>query len=167
MRLLLRVKIAQMRISAERTGKEVQKLAFAVVVLEFILAGSFALAVKYNLGIPQITPVEAKTTQHNEAQAIQKEEVKPSIDENKELKELIWQRESTSGKNNYSKCEARGLINGIGYGIDGSGKYICFKDHAEEMRTLENWIEDHKAQGMSEQEILCHYSGNNYQDCKK
>lgn len=165
-RLWVKVKLAQTKIFINWLAKEVQKLAFAVVIMEFMLAGSFVLAVKYNLVIPQIAPVEAKTVQHNEAQAIQKQEAKPSIDENEAIKELIWTRESTRGKHNYSKCEAQGKINGIGFGIPGNGKYICFENHAEEMQVLDDWIENHKVQGMSDQEMLCHYSGGNYSECK-
>lgn len=82
------------------------------------------------------------------------------------IADVIWTRESSRGINNYSKCEAAGKINGIGYGIPGNGEYLCFDSHEEEMEVLNKWIDDHKAQGMSETELMCHYSGGNYKICK-
>jgi hypothetical protein len=84
----------------------------------------------------------------------------------KELSDLIWLNESTRGKNNYSKCEAIGKVNGIGYGIWG-GHWQCFESHKEEMEVLEDWIKDKLDEGMSDQELLCLYSGNNYDLCQQ
>ena len=80
--------------------------------------------------------------------------------------DMIWSRESSRGKNNYSKCEAQGMVNGIGYGIPGNGKYMCFESHEEEMQVLEDWLARHQEEGMSYVETICHYSGNNYPECK-
>lgn len=83
-----------------------------------------------------------------------------------ELANKIYYLESSNGKNNYSKCEAIGKVNGIGFGIIGNGKYECFNSHEDEMKVLKGWIVDHKARGMSDNELLCLYSGNNYKICK-
>lgn len=82
------------------------------------------------------------------------------------IADTIWSNESSRGVNNYSKCAAVGKVNEIGYGIDGSGKYQCFKNHEEEMTVLAGWVVDHRAQGMSDTELMCHYSGANYKICK-
>lgn len=80
----------------------------------------------------------------------------------RDLADYIWMKESTRGKNNYSKCEAVGKVNGIGYGIPGNGSYICFDSHEDEMKVLGGWLIAKKAQGMSEERILSLYSGGNY-----
>lgn len=89
----------------------------------------------------------------------------PKVDPLDTLAKTIWERESTKGKQNYSKCEAQGKINGIGYGIAGDGKYICFSSHEEEMQALKGWLIAHKASGMSETQMLCLYSGHHYKEC--
>lgn len=84
----------------------------------------------------------------------------------KEIAEYVWLHESTNGLNNYSKCEAIGKINGIGYAIPGDGNYRCFDSHEDEMKVLEGWIIDKQARGMSRVELMCLYSGGNYNICK-
>lgn len=83
----------------------------------------------------------------------------------KNLADLIWERESTKGQHNFTKCEAQGKINSIGYNIPGNGNYVCFDSHEEEMAVLEGWIIGKQAQGMSDIQLLCLYSGNNYKEC--
>ncbi len=98
-----------------------------------------------------------------------KDIVTPKVDKEKSTEELadyIWMNESTRGKNNFSKCEAIGKVNGIGYGIPGNGEYRCFDSHSEEMKVLEGWLISKKALGWSETKMLCVYSGNNYSVCK-
>lgn len=166
MSVYLKIKKAQMAIFYEKARKEALKLSFAVVVAECVMVVALHYGVKWgiyeyfqpkNIIIYTSKPAEAKEIQ------IEKVETKDNTDE---LADLIWLNESTRGKNNYSKCEAIGQINGIGYGIPGSGKYQCFDSHQEEMQILNKWIKDHKDQGMTDKELLCHYSGNNYNQCK-
>jgi hypothetical protein len=88
------------------------------------------------------------------------------VDEIETIANDIYKLESSNGVNNYSKCEAIGKVNGIGYGIPGNGKYMCFEDHAEEMTVLKGWITEKRARGLSDTELLCLYSGNNYKICK-
>jgi hypothetical protein len=82
----------------------------------------------------------------------------PSI---QELADKVWFLESTRGQHNFSKCEAIGKINGIGYNVWG-GHYSCFNSHKEEMKVLEDWISQHRAEGLSDAELLNHYSNNAY-----
>lgn len=148
----------------QKTRKEALKLAFAVVITEAVMVGCLHYGIKWGL-YEYFSPktVIINIARPAEAKEIKQEEVK--IDSIEQIADKIWFLESTRGKNNYSKCEAIGKINGIGYGITGNGKYQCFNSHDEEMQVLRGWIIDKRAKGMSEQEMLCHYSGNNYQGC--
>lgn len=103
----------------------------------------------------------------NEAKAPIVVEVEKIVerDEVGELADLIWSRESSRGVNNYSKCEAIGKFNGIGFGIPGDGSYMCFDSHEDEMTVLRGWIITRKAWGWSELKMKCTYSGNNYEEC--
>jgi hypothetical protein len=104
---------------------------------------------------PAILPVQAKEV----------ETVK--VDEVEKMADYIWMKESTRGKNNYSKCEEVGKVNGVGYAIPGDGSYVCFDSHEEEMQVLKGWIIYRRALGWSDIKMLCAYSGNNYDECKK
>lgn len=153
----IRAKMHQISILSQKAKKEALKLSLAVVITEGVMVGVFAFALNHGLyeyfqpkTIVIINQVEAKTEKIDEEQV------------NRErIADYIWLRESTRGTNNYSKCEAQGKINGIGYGIY-DGKYICFESHKEEMRVLDNWIKEHENQNMSEEELLNHYSGGSY-----
>lgn len=94
------------------------------------------------------------------------ESLEPAVRSIESLADYIWLKESTRGKNNYSKCETAGLVNGIGYAIPGDGSYVCFKSHAEEMAVLTGWLTFKRAAGWSDLEMLCKYSGSNYSECK-
>jgi len=168
MRFYLKVKLEQAKILVHKASQEIKKLALAIVITEFALAGSFAAIVKYtNLPeISQIQPTQAKITHLNELQALENKKDEADIDQNEKLKDLIWLRESTRGKHNFSKCEAQGKINGIGYSVYGD-KYMCFASHDEEMEVLGKWIEKHKRNGLTEIDMLCLYSGGHYQECSK
>lgn len=104
---------------------------------------------------PAIFPVQAK-----EIEVVEVDEVETMAD-------YIWMKESTRGKKNFSKCEAIGKTNGIGYSVTGNGSYVCFDSHEEEMQVLKGWIIYRRALGWSELKMLCTYSGNNYDECKK
>jgi len=94
-------------------------------------------------------------------------EAKEVEDNIEKLMALIYQNESSSGKNNFSKCEEQGKVNGIGYGIPGNGSFVCFESHEEEMIALRGWLVAKRASGMSDEAMLCLYSGGNYVNCKK
>ena len=158
------VKSRKYRLIAKKTKKEALKLSCAGFILIALSVMSYGLAEKYNLSSKlESEPVYIKI---NEVKA---EPVELEMDQEKqrveELAEGIWTRESTRGKNNYSKCEAIGKINGIGYGIYKDAKGIqhwqCFENHEEEMEVLRDWI-IRKQKTMSEQEFLSLYSGGSY-----
>lgn len=104
--------------------------------------------------------------QKNTIQVIETVEAKER-DTIEDMMATIYERESSNGKNNFSKCEAIGKVNGIGYGIPGNGDFVCFDSHEDEMTALKGWLVAKRAAGMSDNAILCLYSGNNYVNCKK
>lgn len=143
--------------------KQAQKIAFAVVVMEFVLAGGYAVGeYKGIFDIFRGIPVQGEyiNTAHAiiETQKPVETSQKPEIDEIANIADTIWMLESTRGINNYSKCEAAGKVNGIGYGIPGGGKYMCFDSHEEEMYTLMSWIAQKQAQGITGDNLLCLYN---------
>ena len=153
----IKVKIAQMRLLAQKGHKEALKLALAVVIMEYVIAGGYAMAVKYDL----LSFLEPKTVIIKIARANEIEpapEVRPEEDHIDTLRYIIFNLESTRGKNNYSKCEEVGKYNRYGYGISGNGKYICFDTIAEETKTINNWIENKQDKGMTDNELLCFYN---------
>ena len=159
MSVYVKVKTAQMRIIAEKLHKKAQKLALAVVITEYLLVGGWYFA--ETMGLLEF--LQPKTVIIQIAKPVEAKE-QPKPQEIKEISDIdriadnIWNLESTRGKHNYSKCEAIGKVNGIGYGIPGNGKYICFENHAEEMETLKRWIEDKQEKGMTENELMCFYN---------
>lgn len=79
----------------------------------------------------------------------------------RDLVDYIFLRESSRGVKNYSKCEAIGKYNRYGFGIDGSGTYVCF-DKDEDTKAVAGWIAYRKALGWSEEKMLSVYSGGSY-----
>lgn len=157
----MKIKAAQLRIAAAKVKREAERIAVATVLMQFALVTGYAVA-EHKGYIDYLRP---KTITIVQAKTIKPEEKK--TDRIGELSEYIWNKESTKGKNNYSKCQAIGKINGIGYAIPGDGSYICFNSHEEEMQVLRGWIIAKLAQGYSEKELLCLYqSGVRTNDCK-
>lgn len=97
----------------------------------------------------QAAPIE-KDTPKEELEPY--EEVKPV-----DLVDVIFEKESSRGKNNYSKCESQGKYNRYGYGIPGDGSYICFEKD-EDTKAVAGWVADKIARGYSDSEILCLYN---------
>jgi len=168
MRVYIKIKLQQAKNTAKNIREEAEKIAVAVVLAEILLVSGYAVGERYQLfdifrHTEGITIVQARTPEAIKQATKTPEEDKADTIER--IASTIWTRESTQGKNNYSKCEAIGKVNGIGYGIAGNGKYICFESHADEMRTLEGWIIAKQAQGMTETGLMCLYSGGNYKEC--
>lgn len=147
--------------TAKRVQQKAQRIALAVVIMETLMVTGYALAEQQGyFDIFRQSPTIEIAQAHSIAPK------QPQIDTVERLAEYVWMKESSKGRNNYSKCEAQGKINGIGYGIDGSGKYICFESHEQEMQVLRGWIIAKIAQGYTELELLCIYNINRRQsDC--
>ncbi len=168
-KLYWKIKGEKIKLFYGKVKKEALKLSFAVVVAESLMVGGFYFAEKYGImeyfkpkTVYIVNEAHAKTiTEAPETTKI--EDTAPASVES--IADTIYTLESSQGVNNYSKCAAIGKINTIGYGISG-GKYMCFKDHAEEMKVLEGWITEKRARGLGDTELLCLYSGNNYKLCK-
>lgn len=151
-------------------GSYPQLKRFVLVNFLFLVIGFVGWNVTLNLPRIEIAWPDGRITVEQPVHA--KFEASEAIVEVKEvvkerdLADYIWFKESTRGKNNYSKCEAIGKINGIGYAIPGDGSYICFDSHEDEMVALNGWLMAKKAAGWSELKMLCTYSGQNYSECK-
>ena len=108
--------------------REAKKLALAVILAEYLIAGAWYML--ETRGVLDYFKPKVVIIEINRAEAKQDEPVKDiKPDRTTELANIIWHLESTKGVHNYSKCEAQGKVNGIGYGIPGDGSYKCFDDH--------------------------------------
>jgi hypothetical protein len=136
-----------------------------ILTLGFLIGGSGVFVRDEYISIVAPEKLTFENPAINTVQAKEVETVK--VDEVEKMADYIWMKESTRGKNNFSKCQDIGKINGIGYSIPGNGEYVCFDSHEEEMQVLKGWIVYKKALGWSELKMLCTYSGNNYDECKK
>lgn len=126
-----------------------------------------ASAVYWSVTLPKLQE-EHVFEQIQPIETAQAKEIETKKDNNiEELASLIYKQESSEGKNNYSKCKEQGKYNSIGYGIPGDGSFICFESHEDEMQALKGWLVAKRASGMSDDAMLCLYSGNNYINCKK
>lgn len=74
------------------------------------------------------------------------------------MADIIYKLESSSGKNNYSRCSIVGKVNYFGFGINGSGKYMCFENLKENRTAVINWIKNHFNEGLTEAQLICHYN---------
>ena len=160
-----KLKKAQAKLFCAKVEKEIKKLAVAIVITEFVIAGAIVIVSNHNyFGLLDSKTVYIEVS-HAQNAPERTELPSDEVLDIKAISDTIWLLESGRGQNNYSKCTAIGKINGIGYNVWGSN-YSCFGSHAEEMEVLEDWIRQHIAEGMTEQELMCHYSGNNYKGCK-
>jgi hypothetical protein len=154
----IKEKIAIMYLKAR---KEALKLAFAVVITECIMVVALHYGVKWGLydyfipktiTITMVNPVQAKEIEPQEAKTQEKTV--------KELLNIIHKHESSNGtaKVGLNKtCEAKGMSNEWGYNPP-----TCYKDNASLEKIVTNWIIDHKAQGMTDEQLLSHYSNGAY-----
>jgi hypothetical protein len=161
MSVYIKVKLAQARLAKKRAIRKAKKLCLAVVIIQFLLASGYCAIVKADLLKPSIVYINIVRAE----KAPIKEDSKPEISDIDRIADYIYTMESSRGKNNFSKCEAIGKVNNIGFGIWGDN-WLCFDSHAEEMETVKKWIKDKQDKGMSEKDLLCLYSGGNYKICK-
>ena len=153
------VKKRNYRLLAKKTKYEALKLSCMAFILIALGVIGYAVAVNYDL----IKWLEPKVVYINLAEA---KGIEPKDNSIERIADYIYLKESSSGKNGYSKCKAIGQVNNIGYGIYG-GKWQCFDNHAEEMNVLNEWISDKRAKGMSDNELLCIYNtGIKSNDCE-
>lgn len=82
------------------------------------------------------------------------------IPENTFIKDVVrkvYQLESSSGKNDFSKCVEAGKFNGYGFGIPSPYKWMCFDSHEEATEAVTKWFEKKLADNTLE-ESLCIYN---------
>lgn len=107
---------------------------------------------KTTVVIERVQAAEIEAPTKEEASIKEVVEVKPV-----DLVDFIFNKESSRGKNNYSKCEAIGKYNRYGYGIPGNGQYICFEKD-EDTKAVAGWVAEKIARGYSDNELLCLYN---------
>jgi hypothetical protein len=153
-----KLKKAQAKLFCAKVEKEIKKLAVAIVITEFVIAGAIVIVSNYNyFGLLDSKTVYIEVS-HAQNAPERTELPQDEVLDIKAISDTIWLLESSRGQHNYSKCEAVGKINGIGWSIDGTGKYTCFNNHEEEMVVLGKWIQDKINKGFSEKELLCYYN---------
>jgi hypothetical protein len=154
-----KAKKAQVKLFYQKQLKQAQKLALAVVVLEYVLAGGYWYLAKndfYGLFSTKqviIYQAEAKT-----AKMLPEAQNEPISDFDAEsVADVIYRNESSKGKND-QKCERGGLgHNGYGFG-QYKGHNLCLEsDNAVRVLVIE-WINEKHKQGLSENEMLCLYN---------
>lgn len=151
------VKRRKIRLLAKKAKNEALKLSCMAFVLIALGVIGYATAINYDL----INWLEPKVVYIKLAEAKEVEQ-----DNTNELAEYIYLKESSKGKNGLKKCLAIGKVNNIGYGVYGTN-WTCFKDHAEEMSVLNEWIKEKKNKGMTDKELLCIYNtGTRTESCK-
>ena len=158
-----KIKIARVKYLTNQFYEKAKKISFAVVVFQYLVAFGW-MTLEHNNMLEWVKPQKTIIVV-NKAQAKTSEVIKIKSDFKKtsennvsEIANIIWTLESSKGLNNYSKCEAIGKYNGIGFGIPGDGTYMCFNSHEEEMKQLNKWIKEHKSQGITDDQMLCHYN---------
>jgi hypothetical protein len=152
-----KLKKAQFKLFCAKAEKEIKKLAVAIVITEFLIAGGVVIVSNHNyFGLLDSKTVYIEVS-HAQNAPERTELPSDEVLDIKSISDTIWLLESSRGQNNYSKCEAVGKINGIGYGVYGSN-YMCFDSHAEEMKTLEKWIQNKINEGLNEKELMCLYN---------
>lgn len=166
MRVYLKVKKAQLNLFCQKQLKQAQKLALAVVVVEYILAGGYWYLAKndfYGLfSTKEIIIYQSEVKQSKIAPEAQNYAVS-DFSEVDGIADVIYNNESSRGKNCLKRCENIGKVNCIGY----DPQKTCFDNHEEEMQVLKTWISRHVEEGMTDEELLSHYSGGDYTEIMK
>lgn len=126
--------------------KEINKLAIAIIITEFIIATGFFLAVHYGIyplkteviqvvNAGDVVSYDAPTqgVSDSDGEVSQEDETPLAIEK---IVDIVHQLESSGGKNNFSKCEAAGKYNEFGYNIPN-----CY-EKGEDRKLVEKWFEE-------------------------
>lgn len=170
----IKIKRVQMKTSEflRKLHQQAKRIALAVVIMEFVMAGTYAGLVKYEvlplekevIVVERVIAKEIPVQEQTEAT----EEVK-EITRADEIADIIYLLESTNGKFD-EKCERLGENSHNGYGYrQGVGRNYCLEsDEAmreEVIKDIEIKIARHPQ--ATNNEILCLYnSGDLVENCK-
>lgn len=132
-----------------------------IVALYFILSIltviGFAAGIKYEVfqshSFVVVNQVRAASQPKDEEVTVAKRDL---VDE-------IFLKESSRGKKNYSKCEAKGMYNRYGFGIPGDGTYLCFEKDMDTV-AVAGWVAHKKALGYTDNQLLCGYNSGKFTD---
>ena len=144
--------------------EEVKKLAVAVVIAEYLVAGAWLGLEKYGIldflrpktVIIQVAQAKTEAPKVEEKQ----EEPKNTIESAEQLADYIHFKESTRGtapNGLHKTCQAKGLSNEYGYNPP-----KCYASNEQVRNIVIDWIERHRAEGLTDDELLKHYSKGAY-----
>lgn len=160
--------------------KEIQKIAIAIVITEFLLATGFYMLVKHNIYPPKKEFVYVERAQASNGGVVEEDmattkqvtsskeegeidghiEPSPLSSRLENLADTIYLKESSNGKND-QKCERLGENSHNGYGYrQGTDKNYCLESD-EEMRELvikDLKIKIDKYPEATDRELLCLYN---------
>jgi hypothetical protein len=150
----IKVIIAKLRILAQKLHKEALKLALAVVVLEYLIAGGWYIM--ETRGVLEFLKPKTIIIEINKAQAQEPKPQEVKKIEVESIADIIYKLESSNGKND-QKCERLGKHNGHGFAQRVNKNFCLASD--EKMRVLViEWIKDKQDKGMTTKELLCYYN---------
>ena len=152
-----KVKMARIKLFMGKTYKKAQKLAFAVVLMQLVLVSVYA----YIVNSPFMRVFDKKVIYvQNEAKKTTEVKNEAKKDNTRELVDLIHFRESNNGTATnglHITCKNKGLSNEYGYNPP-----KCYNDNETLKKIVEDWVIDHKKQGLTDDELLMHYSNGAY-----
>lgn len=130
-----------------------------------IIGSAYTFAVPMYMEAMEGETVTIEVEQFVSVPVVHAEDVPEDISSVESIADYIFMKESSRGKNNFSKCEAVGKFNRYGFGIPGNGSFLCF-DGDGDRRAVIGWIEQKRAAGLSDSSLLCLYNtGKASEDC--
>lgn len=176
-----KIKIAKIKMYFRKEDKkispfieEVNKLAVATIIFEFIFGIGFYGLVHYGVypfepevivievvsaSVGDVVPAATQDTTNLDEEKVSEETTPPSVGS---IVDKIHILESSAGKNNFSKCKAQGLYNEFGYGVYGDN-FLCF-ERGEDRKAVEKWF-IRELSNLTIQEAVCKYNTGKTDNC--
>jgi len=161
MKVSFKIKLTQLKMKIKSLYEYSKKIAFAVVITEYIIAGSYyMLESKGYLDFLQPKTIIIEVAKADEQKYERDEPVTTNIDE---IVSKVYRLESSRGK--ADSCKAKGMFNGFGFGVYGTRR-SCFKSYEEVRQKVYDWFQDKIQKGYTKEESLCVYNtGKKVSDC--
>jgi hypothetical protein len=157
MRVSLKIRVARGKQAMRRAYKQAQKLAFAVVVVEFVLVGGYAIAESKGLfEVFQSRTVIIEGAKASTTKAEAPKSPAKVAESSEAIADTIYLLESSRGKND-NKCESLGKHNGYGF-RQGASRNYCTTSDNETRKLVIEWIKEKQSQGLTENQLLCLYN---------
>lgn len=112
--------------------------------------------VKYlNTGVVVKTEAHVRESVEESNEVLQEGDEILSLSTDK-IVSLIYRMESSGGKND--RCQRLGLgYNSYGFGVY-NGNYPCYETQEEVTNLVTEWVNQHRAEGMTWGQLACHYN---------